>query len=77
MPSWKEVMSKSIIHPLYIHMLNGCDTRVCPCGMSKVMNNLILGNCAHTFTVINSTRKDVVEADLVMKFLTDGNDIDN
>ena len=70
-------MSKASIHPLYIHMFNGCDTRVRPCGMSKVMNNLILGESAHTFTDVNSTLKYVVEADLVMKFLTDGNDMDN
>ena len=43
----------------------------------QVINNLILGECAHTFTDVNSTRKDVVEADLVMKFLTDGNAINN
>ena len=76
-PSWMGVMSKAIIHPLYIHMFDGCDTRVRPCGMSKVMNNLILGECVHTFTDINSTQKDVVEADPFMKFLTDGNDIDD
>ena len=68
-PSWKGVMSKAIIHPLYIHMLNGYDTRVRPCGMSKVMNNLILGECAHTFTDLNFTWKDVVVANFVMKFL--------
>ena len=42
------------------------------------MSNLILGECAHTFTGVTPTQKDVVEAgDLVMKLLTDGNDIDD
>ena len=77
-PSGKGVMSKAIIHSLYIHVFNGCDMTVRPCEMSKVMNNLILGESAHTFTDINSTRKDVVEAgDRIMKLLTDGNGIDN
>ena len=42
------------------------------------MNNLILGECAGTFTDVNTTWKDVIEAgDLIMKLLTDGNGIDD
>ena len=74
----EEGVSKVIIISLYIHVFIGCHTTVLPCGMSKVMNNLILGECAHAFTDVNSTQKDVVEAgNLIMKLLTGGDDIDN
>ena len=68
-PSWKGVISKTIIHSLYIRVFYGCDTTVRPCGMSKVMNNLIFGECAHTFTGVNSTRKDVEAGDLMLKLI--------
>ena len=62
-------MWDAIIHSLYIHVFNGCDTIICPCGMSKVMNNLILGECADTCTDVNSTYKDVEAGDLIMKLM--------
>ena len=44
----------------------------------KIMNSLDLGECVHTFTNVTTTRKNVIEAgDLVMKLLTDGDDIDD
>ena len=65
---------------LFIHAFSGCDTTARPYGMgkgttlSKVMNNLILGKCADTFTDVNSTKEDVIEAgDLAMRLLTGGN----
>ena len=65
-------------YSLHIHVFDGRDMTVRPCGISKVMSNLILGECAHTFTNINSTWKDIVEAgDLTMKLPTDRNGIDN
>ena len=72
------VMSKAIIHLLFIHAKHGYDTTVHPYGMSKVMNNLILGECADTFIDVNCTWKDVFEAGgLIMILLTYGNDIDD
>ena len=68
---------------LFIHAFRGCDTTARPYGMgkgttlSKVMNYLILGKCADTFTDVNSTKADVIGAgDLAMKLLTGGNGID-
>ena len=71
-------MSNAIIHLSFIHAKHGCDTTVNPNGMSKVMNNLILGERADTFIDIDFTWRDVFEADgLIMKLLTYGNDIDD
>ena len=41
------------------------------------MNNLILSERADTFTDVTSTWKDVEMKDLIVKLLTDGNNIDN
>ena len=67
---------------LFIHAFSGCDTTARPYGMgkgttlSKVMNNLILGKCADTFTDVNSTKEDVIGAgDLAMRLLTGSNGI--
>ena len=59
---------------LFIRAFSGCVTTACPYGMgkgtalSKVMNNLIFGKCADTFTDVNSTKKAVIRAgDLAMR----------
>ena len=41
------------------------------------MNNFILSERADTFTDVISTWKDVKTEDLIVKLLTDGNNIDN
>ena len=80
MPSWKwgYVKGYLYIQLLFIHAKHGYDTTIHPYEMSKVMNNLILGECVDTFIDVNSTWRDVFEGGgLIMKLLTYGNDTAN